>query len=37
MIAIAVFLFWYFKKKQWIMAKEQEEKEELKNERSTKG
>jgi magnesium transporter len=25
MIAIAVFLFWYFKKKQWIMANEDEE------------
>ena len=25
MIAIAVFLFWYFKRKQWIMSKEQEE------------
>ena len=25
MTAIAAFLFWYFKKKQWIMAKEQEE------------
>ena len=25
MIEVAVFLFWYFKKKQWIMAKEREE------------
>jgi hypothetical protein len=25
MIAIAVFLFWYFKKKQWIMANGEEE------------
>jgi hypothetical protein len=32
MIAVAVFLFWYFKKKQWIMAKEEEGKE-----RSRKG
>lgn len=37
MIAIAVFLFWYFKKKQWIMAKDEEEKEVSENERSTKG
>ena len=25
MTAIAAFLFWYFKKKQWIMAKEKQE------------
>jgi magnesium transporter len=33
MIAVAAFLFWYFKKKQWIMANE----EEVEKERSRKG